>query len=92
MVRTDACAGSAACGGFFIACFCLNFNMLNLKKGDETGINGDLAKETRSGDKKLQKRAFLQNCGQTAVKTAVIFLLIGCETRLKRGILELKLC
>ena len=56
------------------------------------GLNGDLAKEARCGDKKLQKTAFLQNCGQTAVKTAVIILLIGCETKLKRGILELKLC
>lgn len=61
-------------------------------KSEGTVLNGDLAKEARFGDKKLQKTAFLQNCGQTAVKTAVIFLLIGCETRLKRGILELKLC
>jgi len=45
--------------------------------------NGDWAKGARCGDKKLQKTAFLQNCGQTAVKTAVIILLIGCERNLK---------
>ncbi|RRD75214.1 hypothetical protein [Tannerella forsythia] len=83
MVWEDVCAGATACGGFFIACFCLCFNMLNLKKGDETGINGYLAKGTRSGDKKLQKTAFLQNWGQTGVKTGVVFLLIDREAKLK---------
>lgn len=63
-----------------------------MAKSEGAGLNCDLAKEARCGDKKLQKTAFLQNCGQTAVKTTVIFLLNGCETKLKQGILVLKLC
>ena len=61
-------------------------------KSEGTVLNGDLAKEARFGDKKLQKTTFLQNWGQTGVKSRVIILLIGRETKLKQWVFVLKLC
>lgn len=61
-------------------------------KSEGAVLNGDWAKGARCGDKKLQKTAFLQNWGQTGVKSRVIILLIGRETKLKQGGGVLKLC